>query len=70
MQDSGIDGFLFKSNMKCGTGTYRRSVKQQGEMEKLSPKNVLVINPSTEGEGDNFSIRGRAIAFCGSKSSL
>lgn len=39
-------------------------------MEKLSPKTVLVINPSTEDEGDNFYIRGRAIAFCGSKSSL
>lgn len=39
-------------------------------MEKLSPKTVLVINPPTEDEGDNFSIRGRAIAFCGSKSSL
>lgn len=25
-------------------------------MEKLSPKTVLVINPSTEDEGDNFSI--------------
>lgn len=26
-------------------------------MEKLSPKTVLVINPSNKDEGDNFSIK-------------